>query len=239
MNAILKHKIEHSLANYSFTNSLCHHNIPDEDKLALESYAKIMKLPKKSVLFTEGEAPKGVYILTRGKVKISQLNFDGSVQILFIYAVGEIFGHRPLLADDKQPASATALEESEVLFIEKDHFLAVLEKSERLSNLLMKSISHEFTILVNRINIFAQRGIKERLALFLLLLNETYKTPGQLNEDAEILVNRNDLAGYTGTSVENLVRTLKVFKDNNYIRTHGKSIFISDFESLYSLTGIC
>jgi CRP-like cAMP-binding protein len=99
-------------------------------------------------------------------------------------------------------------------------------------------MSHEFTILVNRINIFAQRGIKERLALFLLILNETYKHPGQFAEEAEITLNRNDLAGYTGTSVENLVRTLKVFKENGYIKTSGKSIFIEDFEALYALTGI-
>jgi CRP-like cAMP-binding protein len=190
------------------------------------------------VLYAEGEPPKGIYILLRGKVKLSQLNPDGSVQILFIFSAGEIFGHRSILGNDRQPVSASALEECEIMFVEKDFFLELVKRSPRFSEMLMKSISHEFSILVNRINVFAQRGIKERLALFLLLLNETYKVPGQLTEESEITVNRNDLACYTGTSVENLVRTLKTFKENNYIRTNGKSIFITDFAALYNLTGI-
>jgi len=238
MNAILKQKIETGISNFTFNSNFCLEAIPEEEKTELQLRSKLIKLPKKSILYSEGEPPKGIYILVKGKVKMSQLNPDGSVQILFIYGVGEVFGHRSILGGDNQPASITALEECELMFIEKEHFLNVVHNSSKMSKLLMQSMSHEFTVLVNRINIFAQRGIKERLALFLLLLNETYRIPGQLNEDAEITVNRNDLASYTGTSVENLVRTLKVFKEQNYVRTNGKSIFIENFEALYTLAGI-
>jgi CRP-like cAMP-binding protein len=238
MNAILKNKIDFSVSNFKFNTNLTMDALPETERHELEEQAKIIKLGKKAVLYAEGEPPKGVYVLLRGKIKISQLNHDGSVQILFIYAAGEFFGHRPILGNDRQPVSATALEDCELMFIEKDHFLNVLKNSAGFSSMMMQSLSHEFTLLLNRINIFAQRGIKERLALFLLILNETYRKPGQSNEEAEITVNRNDLACYTGTSVENLVRTLKVFKENNYVSTAGKSIFITDFEALYALTGI-
>lgn len=238
MNAITKSKIEYSLANFNFNSGIRLDNLPEKDRTELMDQAKYLKLNKKTILYTEGEMPKGVYILQKGKVKISQLNPDGSIQILFIYTPGEIFGYRPILGNDKHPLTASALEECELLFIEKDHFLRVLRGSDQFLSLLMQNIGHEFKVLVNRINIFAQKGIKERLALFLLLLNEKYKMPGQVSEQAEITVNRNDLAGYTGTSVENLVRTLKVFRDNNYISTNGKSIYINDFDALFSLTGL-
>ena len=116
--------------------------------------------------------------------------------------------------------------------------MSVVANSPRLSTIFLKSISHEFTVLVNRINVFAQRSLKERLAYFLLVLNDKYKLPGQITDEAEIKVNRGDLASYIGTSLENLVRTLKDFKTKNLIRTDGKSIYINDFESLYSLTGV-
>lgn len=238
MNAILKNKIDNGLANFNLNSGFCLEELPNEEKNDLLQQGKVLKLAKKSILYSEGEPPKGIYILLKGKVKVSQLNFDGSVQILFIFGAGEIFGHRAILGNDKQPVSATALEDCEVLFVEKEQFLNLVKSSTRFSLQIMQSISHEFTVLVNRINIFAQRGIKERLALFLLILNETYKIPGQLSEEAEIMINRNDLASYIGTSVENLVRTLKMFKDSNFIRTSGKGIFINDFEALYALTGI-
>jgi Ni2+-binding GTPase involved in maturation of urease and hydrogenase len=52
------------------------------------------------------------------------------------------------------------------------------------------------------------------------------------------VINRTDLANFAGTSLENLVRTLKTFEEKKHIRTIGKSIFIENFEALYVLTGI-
>ena len=238
MTTLVKNKIADNLNHFHFYSGIRFDAIPEKERMELESEAKTIRLSKKSVLYTEGELPKGIYVLLSGKIKISQLNVDGTVQIFFLYSAGDIFGHRPLLCNGKHPVTAVALEDCQVLHIEKDHFLSVLGNSPRLSTLFLESVSHEFTVLVNRINIFAQRSIKERLAYFLLMLNDKYKLPGQISEEAEIKVNRSDLASYTGTSLENLVRTLKDFKNKNFIRTDGKSIYINDFESLYSLTGV-
>jgi len=238
MTTSLKNKIEDNLANFHFYSGMRLDKIPEQERAELEAQSKTILLTRKSILYTEGEAPKGIYVVLSGKIKVSQLNPDGTVQIFFIYSSGDLFGHRPILCDGKHPVTAVALEDCEILYVEKDSFLNVLGSSTRLSNVFLQSVSHEFTVLVNRINIFAQKSIRERLAYFLLVLNDKYKLPGQVNDEAEIRVNRSDLASYTGTSLENLVRTLKEFKNKNFIRTDGKSIYINDFESLYSLTGV-
>lgn len=238
MTTLIKNKIADNLNYFHFYSGMRLDTIPETERTELESQAKTMHVNRKSILYTEGEVPKGVYVLLSGKVKVSQLNVDGTVQIFFIYSSGDLFGHRPILCNGKHPVTAVALEDCKILFIEKDHFTHVLANSARLSSLFLQSVSHEFTVLVNRINIFAQKSIKERLAYFLLVLNDKYKLPGQISDEAEIKVNRSDLASYTGTSLENLVRTLKDFKTKNFIRTDGKSIYINDFESLYSLTGV-
>lgn len=238
MNTLTKSKIEDGLHYKHFYSGLQFENLPIKERLELESAAKLIHLQKKEVLYQEGELPKGLYVLQRGKLKFSQLNFDGSVQIQSIYGEGDMFGHRTILSNGKFGASAIALEECALLFIEKDYFLDILKSSTRLSNLLLESMSHELTVLSNRVNIFAQKTIKERLAFFLITLNEKYKTPDQITDEAEIKVNRSDLASYTGTSLENLVRTLREFRDKNLIRTTGKSIYITDFDALFSLTGM-
>lgn len=237
MNTLTKNKIADNLNHFHFYSGMRIDSIPEKERAELESQARQISVTRKTVLYNEGESPKGIYVLLSGKVKVSQLNVDGSVQIFFIYSSGDLFGHRPILCNGKHPVTAVALEDCEILFIDKEHFSSVLESSRRLSDTFLQSVSHEFTVLVNRINIFAQKSIKERLAYFLLILNDKYKKPGQLADEAEIKVNRSDLASYTGTSLENLVRTLKEFKNKNFIRTDGKSIYINDFESLYSLTG--
>lgn len=238
MTTLVKNKIEDDLKHFHFYSGMRIDSIPEEERMNLLAESKLINLKKKTILYSEGEVPKGVYILKSGKIKVSQLNIDGSVQIFFIYSNGDLFGHRPILCDGKHPVTAVAMEDCGLLFIEKDHFQNVVKNSSRLSDLLLQSVSHEFSVLVNRINIFAQRSIKERLAYFLLVLNDKYKRPGQMNDQSEIKVNRSDLASCTGTSLENLVRTVKDFKEQNFIRTDGKSIYITNFEALYSLTKV-
>lgn len=237
MNLLLKSRIQNSISNFMLSSNLSLENLPETELSFLLADAKKISLRRKEILFREGEPPKGIYMITRGKIKISQLNYNGAVQILFIYTHGELFGHRTIMGNDRQPVTATALEDCELLFIEKEQFLHAIKSSPLLAELFMKSMSHEFSVLLNRINVFAQRAIRERLALFLLILNETYKTPNQIIEESEIHMNRNDLAAYTGTSVENLVRTLKTFRESGYVRMEGKSIFIQDFEALHSISG--
>ncbi|MDI1354298.1 MAG: Crp/Fnr family transcriptional regulator [bacterium] len=238
MNALLKQKIETRLSNFDFNEGLKLNSLPEHVRYDLLERGTHIELPRKEALYREGDSPKGIYILKSGKIKITQLSVDGTVQILFIFSDGVIFGHRTILGNDKQTISALALENCKLIFIEKEHFLKVLHSSPEFSRILIQSVSHEFTILINRINIFAQRGIKERLALFLLMLNETYRIPNQFQYASEINMNRNDLAAFIGTSVENLVRTLRTFKANNYVSTSGKSIFITDFDMLYTLAKI-
>jgi CRP-like cAMP-binding protein len=238
MTTLVKNKIEDDLNYFHFYSGMRLDSIPEEEKMNLLFDSKTIKLKKKTILYSEGEIPKGVYVLKSGKIKVSQLNLNGTVQIFFIYSSGDLFGHRPILCDGKHPVTAVGLEDCELLFIERDHFQTVVKDSSNLSELFLQSVSHEFSVLVNRINIFAQRSIKERLAYFLLVLNDKYKRPGQRDNQSEIKVNRSDLASCTGTSLENLVRTIKDFKEQNFIRTDGKSIYITDFEALYSLTKV-
>jgi CRP/FNR family transcriptional regulator len=237
MNQV-REKIKEGLKDFHFHSGISLDSLTKKTRAELESASKKITLTKKQLLYKKNDLPKGIYILLKGKIKIYQLNYDGSVQILFIYKQGEFFGHRPLISLNKQPVTAAALEDCELLCIHKDTFLKTLNTSVELSNQLLKSVNHEFTVLVNRFTVFAQRGIKERLALSLLLLNEKYKLPDQLTDEAEIRITRTDLANYAGTSLENLVRTLKVFEQKHYIRIVGKSIFIENFEALYVLTGI-
>ncbi len=236
MNAILKHKIEDTLANYH--SSIRLDDLPVEERKELEKNSRFFYSPRKAVIFSEGEIPKGIYVILDGKVKVSKLDSDGSPHNFYIYSVGEMFGHNSIMSEEKNSVTATVIEDCRILFIEKDHFTEVLSKSRSLSKLLIQNMSHESTVFVNKLNLFAKKKIKERVALFLLIFNEKFRPLEQISYEAEIKMTRLDLANFTGTSIENLVRMLKQFKEKKYIRTVGKSIFINDFEALYALSGI-
>lgn len=234
----IEEKIDNAVKKYHFTSSIHFESFSEDEKsIFFEKKLRIV-LKKKEVLFEQDTYSRGLYIVKSGKIKVQQLNFDGSNQILFIYNEGDIFGYRNLITNERNNVSATALEPSEIELVPAETFMHLLKTSNTLNQQLLRAVSDEFTVLTNRINIFAQRGIKERLSLTLLILNKQYKESGNNGYFAEITLSRKDLADYVGTSIENIVRTIQYFKQKKLVKTMGKSIVITHPENLLILSGV-
>ena len=148
---------------------------------------------------------------------------------------GELIGYHALLAEDRYPDSAAALEKSKVAFIPKEDFLAVLERSEILSRRLLKTLSHEFAVLANSLSLFSQKTVRERLALQLIVLREKYKKNFKPGMPVEINMSRDDLASLVGTVRENVVRILGEFKEKGIIITQGRKIIVQDVKWLIAV----
>jgi CRP-like cAMP-binding protein len=183
------------------------------------------QIPRGIKIFEERTYPKGVYFLKKGKVKIYQSSSAGSEQIIAIHGAGELFGYRPILCDELFPVTAKTLEASTIIFIPKKNFLKALSETTGLSNILLKYLSHEFTVWVNTISILARTTVKERLLLNILLLAEKYREKSRW--PIRISLPKADLACLIGTSNETLARILKILKGEKLIISRGRSIEIS------------
>jgi CRP-like cAMP-binding protein len=104
-----------------------------------------------------------------------------------------------------------------------------------LSKRLLRTLSHEFAVLVNSVALFAQRSVRERLALHLVVLREKYKVNFQPGMPVEINLSRSDLASMAGTARENVVRILTEFKEKGILTTHGTKIIIHNVNLLIEI----
>lgn len=197
----------------------------------LRKHLKLYKVRKGKELFREGTYPRSVYIIKRGKVKIFQQDQSGAETIVHIYGAGEMFGYRPLLCNEKYPVSAKTLEDGAIYKLPAKQFLSVLSKSAGLSNLLLCALSHEFSLLVHKVSSFAQKSVRERTALSLLMLNEKYRNPA-VKGQTEITLSRYDLAAFAGTTIESIARILRRFREDKIIHTVGRKIIIRDKDAL-------
>ena len=100
---------------------------------------------------------------------------------------------------------------------------------------LLKTLSHEFSVLANSITILARRSVRERLALQLVVVREKYKGDFPPGEVVEIDLSREDLAGLVGTARENVVRTLSEFKEEGIVETRGRKIIVKDIKKLVAV----
>ena len=90
-------------------------------------------------------------------------------------------------------------------------------------------MSHEFGVMVNTITVLAQKPLRERLALFLLILQQKYVTIGS------IMLPREDLANMIGTARESLSRLLKEFREENLIIIENKAIRLLNPDKLHKI----
>ncbi|HZV47318.1 MAG TPA: cyclic nucleotide-binding domain-containing protein [Thermodesulfovibrionales bacterium] len=99
--------------------------LEDIDEAELSKIAGITKqvsLKKGDQLFKEKDETKGLWLIHSGKIEISRITADGWRQTLFVLPAGHFFGELSILGNRKHVASATALEDTELLLIPKEDF---------------------------------------------------------------------------------------------------------------------
>jgi CRP-like cAMP-binding protein len=193
---------------------------------------------KGEILFKEGSYPTGMYYVKKGKVKKYKTDKDGKEQIFYICCEGELFGYHALISEEKCFDTSATIEASIIAFIPKEDFFKVVEASSILSNRLLKNMSHEFGVLVNRLVIFAQRTVRERLALSLIILQDKYKDKENSKKIVEIDLSRDDLSKLVGTARETLIRLLNDFKKADLIEVHGRKIIVKQLLELYKIANL-
>jgi len=227
--------MEFTIDRYHLTSTSLFDCLSYDEELLIKSKLIRKEYMKGEYLFNEKSFSKGVYILKKGKVKIFQTNGEGKQSIVYIYKKGDYFGYRPLLANQPHPVSAVAMDNAIVSFIPKELFLGVLDKSATLAQKLLENLSMEFSVWINKMTIFSQYSVKERVALSLLILNQVYQRSDDTSKPVYISISRDDFAGFVGTAKETLVRMLRIFKDEKIITTQGTKILIIKYRALLNM----
>lgn len=190
-----------------------------------------MQVPKKTLIYSEGSYPKGLYIIRKGYVKVYIINNEGAEQIIYFQGKDEVFGHRAIVSDEPSPVFVESIDDCEIECIPREHFVRCLRESPLLNAAVMSYLGHEFRIFVNKISLFTQKPVSERVALTLLVLNEKFNPNPQFVK--VLRFSREDLASYTGTATENFIRQLKILKDLGAIVIKGRKIIIESTDILF------
>ncbi|HEY8225501.1 MAG TPA: cyclic nucleotide-binding domain-containing protein, partial [Pyrinomonadaceae bacterium] len=121
------------------------------------SNLKLTKYYKRgSVLFVEGQRPKGVYVLCAGRAKVSITSAEGKKIVLRIAQPGEMLGINATLRGQPYGATAETLERCRINFISRDDLFRLLDRDKKaylgvaqsLGNKLSGVIEHARLVLL-------------------------------------------------------------------------------------------
>jgi CRP-like cAMP-binding protein/CheY-like chemotaxis protein len=204
-----------------------------EDLKKLTEVADIEKYRKKSEVYSEGNIPKGLYFINKGKVKTYRTNEQGKEIITGLYKEGDFFGYLALVEETRYSDSAAALEDSEICMISKDDFFTLLYGNAEVSRKFIKILSDNLHEREEQMLKLAYNSVRKRIAESLVTMYKRYK------EENEALftmkIPREDLASLAGTSTETTIRTLSDFKDEGLIDMKGSMITVLKYEKLVKM----
>ena len=225
------------ISKFIFNSQYLFEELSPHDKAMLQKVMQVKNYRKNEAIFTEGTIPNGIFFLKEGKVKKYKVDNDGREQIIYIYNAGEFFGYSAILSDYSYGDTAQAIEGSIIAFIPKEDFLRILDQSVVFSRFLLKSLSHEFSVMANLMTILSQRTVRERAALSLLILHNKYKSNNTI-ENVYITLSRVDLANMVGTARETLARILHDFREDHLIVMEGRKIQLKDIDKLTRIANL-
>jgi CRP-like cAMP-binding protein len=206
----------------------------DTSELSDISEHKVTNVYKKGQnLFVQGNHPYGLYCVSRGNIKVSKVGADGKESIVRIVKGGDVIGHRSLFTDQNYTATATAMEDSTVCFLDKKFIMKAIQEMPSVAMNIIEKLSRDMGAAENKVSSFHQKNVRERLAELLLLLKESH---GEQTEDGHIKINikltREEMATMIGTANETLIRFISEFKDEGLIEQDGKFIIIKNEDEL-------
>ena len=179
----------------------------------------ILNVPKKQTIFSQGDAANAVFYIQDGRVKLTVLSSKGKEAVIAILGRGNFFGEASLAGRSLRLETASAMEPSTIVRIEKATMVRMLHKEPSFSELFV-------TYLLSR-NIRIQEDLvdqlfnssEKRLARVLLLLTHFGK-----EDKAESIIpklSQETLAEMIGTTRPRVSFFLNKFRKLGFIEYNG------------------
>jgi CRP/FNR family transcriptional regulator, cyclic AMP receptor protein len=210
-------------------------NLSPQAVQALATITSPATYPKGATLFLEGQAPRGVFIVCSGRVKLSTSSADGRTLILRIADPGEVLGlpasvtGKPyeLTADVIEPTQANFIPRQDFLNFLRDHGEAALRVAQQLGETYHSAIAEMRSIGLSH-------SVSEKLARFLLDISS-----GQNESNGEtrvtLTLTHEEIAQMIGASRETVTRLFSDFKKKQLLQVKGSTLIIKNKVGLQNL----
>lgn len=205
---------------------------------AIDSLSKVTfasAYPARAVLFVEGQAPRGVYVLCRGRVKLTMNSSEGKTLIVRIRESGEILGLHATLSGHPYELTAEALQPCQIDFIRRDDFLRLMRDHPAVSAAVIRQLSERYRQACQEIRYLGlSRTATEKVAQFLLESSEHAQETNQ-GKRFHLGLTHEEISQMIGISRETVTRTLSDFKNRKLILTSGPVVLIRNEPELRAL----
>jgi CRP/FNR family transcriptional regulator len=211
--------------------------LSEKDLEGFEALKVTKACPKGTMLFVEGQPSNGVYMLCRGRVKLSTCSQEGRVIILEIAEAGDIIGLSAAVNGADYETTAEVLELSQVNYVKTSDLLRFLKGNPEACLNAARQLSRNYQTAYRQIcSLGLSDSVSDKLAkLFLGWSGNGSGSNGRVQ--LKNLFTHEELGEMIGASRETVTRALKHFREHNLITLKGSDLVIHDRQRLKAAIG--
>lgn len=200
-------------------------DLSDEDLNILVQSSITRSFEAGQSIFIEGEKATGLWIVDRGRIKVSKMTTEGNEYILHILGVGDTFNDIATLDAGYNPANAIALSNAVVSVIPSASITRLIEANGQFALKVVRILAQRVRSLVGQIENLALYSVVVRLARFLLIQaeNPSLSGPG---------VTRTAIAAHLATTPQTISVALRELELAQAIKFDRHRIIIIDENQL-------
>lgn len=207
-------------------------SLTDAEMRALCSRVNYRHFGRGELLFNEGDACAGLFIVSSGRIRIYKMSPTGREQVLSIEGPGSSFAELPVFDGGNYPASASALEDTETLFISRKDFQAFCREHPDVALKVIAVVGSRLRRLVGIIEDLSFTTVRQRLIALVVRMAQASGNKSNAGIRLELSKSHQDLAAELGTVRELVSRNLSRLQAEGFLEIDGKTILIKDFAGL-------
>ncbi|MGA9354006.1 MAG: Crp/Fnr family transcriptional regulator [Terriglobales bacterium] len=208
--------------------------LPDPLMNAFNEIGHITLYPGNATLLTEGQTPRGIYIVCSGRAKLSVEARDGKTIILKIAGNRDVLGLSALVSSRPSPMTVATIGFCQVKFVEHEDFMRLLKSDNRAAVACAVLLAREVTETFGDVHdLLLARSSTEKLAR--LLLSWVALEPHNRDLRVESEFTHEEIAQMIGSSRETVTRLLSELKKKELIRMEGSMLVIPNRIALQAI----
>ena len=205
-------------------------------KRDLQLSLSLKRFNKKEPLYKEGDECNNLYILMTGEVKVYKTLPNGKQQIHKLAQIpGDLIACEDLYMET-HGSSAEALNDVSVCHLKCEDLRSSTERHPEISETLMQSMSRNLNAYIRHIANLGQKNALERLASYLIYLNDTCHERHLKNNQLQDSLSRIELADMLGVTQRTLIRSIKQLEAMKYINMSKGRFIILDLHALEKIS---
>lgn len=194
------------------------HAMKPEELDEILQFSSERRAPRGTTILQQGEEGSSMMAILHGRVRVSAVSDEGKEITLNVLGPGDVFGEIALLDNRPRSADVTAIEDTQLLVVERRHFVPFLRRNEDLYLRMLVVLCDKLRRTSLALEELALLELSARLARLLLKFADDFGRQERDGVRIDFKLVHRDLANRVASTRETVAKQMKGWEREGIVR---------------------